>query len=136
MIDLPTRIAGWLGGLLLVAALLGAIWFDGQHRGETRADARHAEQMRAIDAEVDAERTEQNRRLMRLTDRIDELRARPERVRTVTREVVRHVVADAECSSLPAAVRQLWDAGRAGRPAAGPAGLGDAGVPAVAGAVR
>lgn len=136
MIDLPTRVAGWLGGLAFIAALLAGIWFDGQYRGEARADTRHAEQMRRIDAEVDAERAEQNRRLMRLTDRIDELRARPERVRIVTREVVKHVVADAECSSIPAAVRQLWDAGRAGRAAAGPASVGDAGVPAVAGAGR
>lgn len=136
MIDLPTRVAGWLGGLALIAALLAGIWFDGRYRGEARADARHAEQMRRIDAEVDAERAEQNRRLMRLTDRIDELRTRPERVRTVTREVVRHVVADAECSSLPESVRRLWDAGRADRPAAGTASVGDAGVPAVAGAGR
>lgn len=136
MIDLPTRVAGWLGGLAFIAALLAGIWFDGQYRGEARADTRHAEQMRRIDAEVDAERAEQNRRLMRLTDRIDELRARPERVRIVTREVVKHVVADAECSSIPAAVRQLWDAGRAGRAAAGPASVGDEGVPAVAGAGR
>ncbi len=136
MIDLPTRVAGWLGGLALIAALIAGIWFDGQYRGEARADARHAEQMRRIDAQVDAERTEQNRRLMRLTDRIDELRARPERVRTVTREVVKHVVADAECSSVPESVRWLWDAGRADRPAASAAGLGDAGVPAVAGAGR
>lgn len=110
MIDLPTRVAGWLGGLALIAALLAGIWFDGRHRGEARAGARHAEQMRQIDAEVNAERAEQNRRLMRLTDRIDELRTRPERVRTVTREVVRHVVADAECSSVPAAFRSLWNA--------------------------
>lgn len=136
MIDLPTRVAGWLGGLAFIAALLAGIWFDGQYRGEARADTRHAEQMRRIDAEVDAERADQNRRLMRLTDRIDELRARPERVRTVTREVVRHVVADAECSSVPESVRRLWDAGRANRAAPGAAGMGDAGVPAVAGAGR
>lgn len=136
MRDVPREVMGWLGGLALIAALLAGIWFDGRHRGEARADARHAEQMRAIDAQVADERAEQNRRLVRLTDRIDELRARPERVRTVTKEVVRHVVADAECSSLPAAVRQLWDAGRAGRAATGPASVGDAGVPAVAGAGR
>lgn len=136
MIDLPTRIAGWAGGLALIAALLAGVWFDGRYRGEARADARHAEQMRAIDAQVADERAEQARRLMRLTDRIDELRARPERVRTVTREVVKHVVADADCRSLPESVRRLWDAGRAGRPAAGTASMGDAGVSAVAGAGR
>lgn len=136
MNDTVRTVAGWMGGLALIAALLAGIWFDGWYRGEARADARHAKEMRAIDAQVDAERASQNRRLMRLTDRIDELRARPERVRTVTREVVKHVVADAECSSVPESVRWLWDAGRADRPAASAAGLGDAGVPAVAGAGR
>ena len=115
MIDLPTRVAGWLGGLALIAALIAGIWFDGQYRGEARADARHAEQMRAIDAQVADERAEQNRRLMRLTDRIDELRARPERVRTITKEVVRHVVADADCRSLPATFRSLWNTQADGR---------------------
>lgn len=136
MSDMATRVAGWAGGLALIAALLAAIWFDGKYNGEKSADARHAEQMRKVDAQVDAERAAQNRRLVRLTDRIDEIRARPERVRTVTREVVKHVVADAECSSVPESVRWLWDAGRADRPAASAAGLGDAGVPAVAGAGR
>lgn len=136
MSDLPTRIAGWAGGLALIAALLAGIWFDGRFRGEARADARHAEQMRKVDAQVDAERTEQNRRLMRLTDRIDELRHRPERVRTVTREVVRHVVADADCRSLPASWRVLWNADREDRPATGAASLGHAAVPAVADAAR
>lgn len=136
MNDTVRTVAGWLGGLALVAFALAAIYLTGKIEGERAADARHAEQMRAIDAQVADERTEQNRRLMRLTDRIDELRARPERVRTVTREVVKHVVADAECSSVPESVRWLWDAGRADRPAASAAGLGDAGVPAVAGAGR
>lgn len=136
MNDTVRTVAGWLGGLALIAALLAGIWFDGRYRGEARADARHAEQMRVIDAQVADERAEQNRRLMRLADRIDELRARPERVRTITKEVVRHVVADAECSSVPESVRRLWDAGRADRPAASTAGMGDAGVSAVAGAGR
>ncbi|MCO5213681.1 MAG: hypothetical protein M9936_28615 [Caldilinea sp.] len=82
------------------------------------------------------ERAEQARRLMRLTDRIDELRARPERVRTVTREVVKHVVADADCRSLPASWRVLWNADRENRPATGAASLGYAAVPAVADAAR
>lgn len=136
MNDTVRTVAGWLGGLALMAFALAAIYLTGKIEGERAADARHAEQMRAIDAQVADERAEQNRRLMRLTDRIDELRARPERVRTVTREVVKHVVPDAECSSVPESVRRLWDAGRAGRPAAGTASMGDAGVSAVAGAGR
>lgn len=136
MNDTVRTVAGWLGGFALVAFALAAIYLTGKIEGERAADARHAKEMRAIDAQVDAERTEQNRRLMRLTDRIDELRARPERVRTVTREVVKHVVADAECSSLPESVRRLWDAGSADRAPAGTGSVGDAGVPAVAGAGR
>lgn len=136
MNDTATRIAGWAGGLALIAALLAGVWFDGWYRGEARADARHAEQMRAIDAQVADERASQNRRLVRLTDRIDELRARPERVRTITKEVVRHVVADADCRSLPASWRLLWNADRENRPATGAASLGHAAVPAVADAAR
>lgn len=136
MNDTVRTVAGWLGGLALMAFALAAIYLTGKIEGERAADARHAKEMRAIDAQVDAERAEQNRRLMRLTDRIDELRARPERVRTVTREVVKHVVADAECSSLPESVRRLWDAGSADRAPAGTGSVGDAGVPTVAGAGR
>lgn len=136
MNDTVRTVAGWLGGFALVAFALAAIYLTGKIEGERAADARHAKEMRAIDAQVADERASQNRRLMRLTDRIDELRARPERVRTITKEVVRHVVADAECSSLHPSWRLLWDADRADRPAASAAGLGDAGVPAVAGAGR
>lgn len=136
MFDLPTRVAGWLGGLLFLAMLLGGVWLDGRIRGERAADARHAVEMRAIDQQVADERAEQARRAVRLQDRIAELQARPERVRAVTREVVKHVVADAECSSLPDSLRRLWDAGRADRESAGPGGVGHAGVPRVAGAGR
>lgn len=136
MIDFPTRVAGWVGGLLFVAAVLGGTWADGYYRGKAASDRRHAEAAAAIDRQVADERAEDARRAMRMQDRIDELRARPERVRTVTREVVKHVVADAECSSLPESVRRLWDAGRADRAPAGPGGVGDAGVPGLAGAGR
>lgn len=136
MNDTVRTVAGWLGGFALVAFALAAIYLTGKIEGERAADARHAEQMRAIDSQVADERAEQARRLMRLTDRIDELRARPERVRTVTREVVKHVVADADCRSLPASWRVLWNADREDRPATGAASLGHASVPAVADAVR
>jgi hypothetical protein len=64
------------------------------------------------------------------------LRRRPEVVRTVTTEVVKHVVADAECSSVSPALRVLWNAGGTDPDATGPAGVGDAAVPAVANAGR
>ena len=31
--DITTRVAGWLGGLLFVAAAFGGAWLDGRHRG-------------------------------------------------------------------------------------------------------
>ncbi len=134
--DLVRTLAGWLGGLLFVAAVLGGTWADGYYRGMAAADRRHAEAAAVIDRQVADERAEDARRVLRMQDRIDELRARPERVRTVTREVVKHVVADAECSSLPESVRRLWDAGSADRAPAGTGSVGDAGVPTVAGAGR
>lgn len=134
--DLARTVLGWLGGLLFVAAALGGTWADGYYRGKAAADRRHDADMAAIDRQVADERAEQARRALRMQDRIDELRARPERVRTVTREVVKHVVADAECRSVPESVRGLWDAGRADRESAGPGGVGHAGVPRVAGAGR
>ncbi|MCO5213682.1 MAG: hypothetical protein M9936_28620 [Caldilinea sp.] len=47
MNDTATRIAGWLGGLALIAALIAGVWFDGWYREALRgrpargADAGH-----------------------------------------------------------------------------------------------
>ena len=60
---------------------------------------------------INAERLDQARKLDRLHVEIEALRTRPERVRTVVKEV--KVYADAQCSSLPPSFRSLWDAGAA-----------------------
>lgn len=56
MIDLPTRIAGWLGGLLFVVAAFGGTWLHGRSKG---ADAERAVwTQRLADAERAARQTE------------------------------------------------------------------------------
>lgn len=136
MRDIATSIASALGVLLFLGALLGGVYLQGRVHGTAAERERWTERMAEIDRQVEQHRTEQARRLVRLVDEIDALRARPERVRTVTREVVRHVVADAECSSVPASLRRLWDAEPEDRDTAGTAGVGDAGLRAVADAGR
>lgn len=56
MIDLPTRIAGWAGGLLLVAAAFGGTYLTGRLHG--RDAERAAWQERQIVAERAARQTE------------------------------------------------------------------------------
>lgn len=132
MRDIATSIASALGVLLFLGALLGGLYLQGRVHGAAAERERWTERMAEIDQQVEQHRAEQARRLVRLVDEIDALRARPERVRTVTREVIKHVAADAECSSLPGSVRLLWHAEPADRDAAGTAGVGDAGLRAVA----
>lgn len=115
---------------MLVAAMTwshGAAYRRGV-AGE-RASWQAVEQAR-VDA-INAERLEQARKLDKLHVEIEVLRARPERVRTVIREVKVH--ADADCSSLPGSWRLLWDAAADPGPAGAAATVDDAGVPAVAG---
>lgn len=56
MIDIPTRVAAYLGGLALIVAILGAIWFDGRHRGALAERAKWQE--RQLVAERAARQTE------------------------------------------------------------------------------
>ena len=134
--DLVRWLAGALGGLLFVAALLGGTWLHGRHAGATAADTRHREVMAAIDAEMQRQQDAQRARAGKLAGEVERLRRRPETIRTVTTEVVKHVVADAECKSLPESLRVLWDAGSEAYDAAGPAAVDNAAVPSVANARR
>ena len=136
MTDLVRWLAGALGGLLFVLALLGGVWLHGRHAGTTAADTRHREALAAIDAEMQRQQSDQRARAGKLAAEVETLRRRPEVVRTVTQEVVRHVTSDAECRSLPESVRVLWGAGGTDPDASGPAGVGDGTVPAVANAGR
>jgi len=56
MIDIPTRIAGWLGGTLFVAALLAALYLTGRMHGRDAERARWTE--RQVVAERAARQTE------------------------------------------------------------------------------
>ena len=136
MRDVGQMFASALGAVLFVAAVLGATYLYGRAHGRDAERDTWIERQAEIDRQVAEMRKEQGLRLVRLVERIDELRSRPERIRTVTREVVKHVVADAECSSVPESLRVLWSADRAPGDPAGTAGLGDAGMRAVAAAGR
>ena len=136
MTDLVRWLAGALGGLLFVLALLGGVWLHGRHAGATAADTRHREALAAIDAEMQRQQAAQHQRAGKLAAEVERLRRRPETIRTVTTEVVRHVVADAECKSLPESLRVLWGAGSADPDPASAAGMGDAALPRVADARR
>lgn len=77
MIDLPTRVAGWLGGLLFVVAAFGGTWLHGRSRGvdaeravwlERQAVAERAARQTEADlagiAEASAKRIAEKERLL------------------------------------------------------------------------
>lgn len=136
MTDLVRLLAGWAGGLAFVAALGGGIYLWGRVNGAEAADDRWRAAMVKIEAELTRQQDAQRARAGKLAAEVETLRRRPETIRTVTTEVVKHVVADAECSSVSPALRVLWDAGSAPADPAGTAGMGDAPLPAVAAARR
>ena len=136
MTDLARWMAGWAGGLAVVAAAFGGTYLTGRHHGTDAADDRWRSAMVKIEAELTRQQTAQRVRAGKVAAEVETLRRRPETIRTVTQEVVKHVVADAECSSISPALRVLWDAGSADPDATGPAAVGDAAVPAVAAARR
>lgn len=136
MTEIAKWLAGWAGGLAFVAALLGGFYLWGRVTGANAADDRWRAAMAQIEAELTRQQDAQRARAGKLAAEVEKLRRRPEVVRTVTQEVVKHVVADADCASLPGTLRQLWDAGSADPDATGPAAVGDAAVPAVANARR
>ena len=134
MTDLARWLAGWAGGLAVVAAAFGGTYLTGRHHGTEAADERWRGAMVKIEAELTRQQTAQRVRAGKVAAEVETLRRRPETIRTVTTEVVRHVVADATCESLPASYRELWDAGRPDADPAGTAAVGDAAVPRVAAA--
>ena len=136
MSDLARWLAGWAGGLAFVAALGGGLYLTGRHHGTDASDERWRGAMAQIEAELVKQQDAQRQRAGKLAAEVETLRRRPETIRTVTTEVVKHVVADAECKSLPESLRVLWDAGSATADPASAAGMGDAAVPAVAAARR
>lgn len=104
------------------SALLGYRWADGQWQ------EKEAQRMTAIAKAVGETVARSNA----LAVEVEKLRARPERVRTVTQEVVKYVHADAHCESLPPSFRSLWNVEPDADPPAGTARVGDGAVRAVA----
>jgi hypothetical protein len=136
MTDLARWLAGWAGGLAFVGALLGGIYLWGRVNGTEAADDRWRAAMVQIEAELTRQQTAQRARAGKVAAEVETLRRRPETIRTVTQEEVKHVVADTECKSLPDSLRLLWDAGGEAADPASAAGMGDAAVPSVAAARR
>ena len=136
MTDLARWLAGWAGGLAVVAAAFGGTYLTGRHHGTDAADERWRGAMVKIEAELTRQQTAQRVRAGKVAAEVETLRRRPETIRTVTTEVVKHVVADAECKSLPESLRLLWDAGGEAADPASAAGMGDAALPSVANARR
>lgn len=136
MSDLVRWLAGWAGGLAFVAAAAGGLYLTGRHHGTDAADERWRGAVAQIEAELSRQQDAQRARAGKLAAEVETLRRRPEVVRTVTQEVIRHVVADAECSSVSPALRVLWDAGSPAPDPAGTAAVGDAAVSSVAAARR
>jgi hypothetical protein len=117
----------WVAVMGLLFGSLGGSWLVGYRAGTANAD----EKVAKMNAVVQAEVADQARRMDKLHVEIEVLRKRPERVRTIVKEVLVH--ADAACESLPADWRRLWNAaGREDSAAAGPA-VGDGGGMPVAG---
>lgn len=118
----------WAAAVAAVVAALGGVYLAGYRAAQ--GDCR--EKVAEINAQVQAEALETARRVDRLHVEIEQLRARPERIRTVVKEI--KVEADATCDSLPHSWLQLWNT--LPRDPASPAAVGDAGLPGVAGADR
>lgn len=102
------ELLSWAGWLALVSALLVGGYFT------ARAHGVEAERARALSAEneritaISLAVGETVARANALAVDVERLRVRPERVRTVTKEI--HVEADADCRSLPRAWGLLWNA--------------------------
>lgn len=118
----------WATAAAAIVAALGGVYLAGYRAAQ--GDCR--EKVAEINAQVQADALETARRVDRLHVEVEALRARPERIRTVVKEI--KVEADATCDSLPHSWLQLWNA--LPRESAEPAAMGDAGLPGVAGADR
>lgn len=113
---------------LLAVAVVAGIYTAGRNHERAIWQARAAEAQRAADADRRLAET----RLDALVDAVEFLEARPERIRVITKEIVRHVQADRDCPSLPADWRRLWNAA-GDDPAPAPApGVADEPRPAMA----
>ena len=116
----------WAAAVAAIVAALGGVYLAG-HRA-AQSDCR--EKVAAINAQAQADALETARRVDRLHVEIEQLRARPERIRTVVKEV--KVEADSSCVSLPDSFRWLWNARPREAADSSAAAVGDGSVPGVA----
>ena len=127
----------WLAALAILAAIASGLLLTYRMGWQAGSDAQAlvlADWKRQVEAQAIERREASRARYDDLQERFNELRSRPEKVRTVVREI--EVLADDRCDSLPASYRRLWDAGyesglRVGTATAA-AGLDDASRVAVA----
>lgn len=115
------------GSIAVLVALALAGYFVGQRIERTGWLEQERERVDAFNRE----RWEQSKAADRLQVEVEALRRRPERVRTIVKEVVVH--ADADCKSLPDGWRRLWNAAANDRSLAAAAAVGDADGMPVAG---
>ena len=124
-------IAFWL---VLGAFLVTSVW--SLYLGYQWADAKWIKREAKMLERVNAEQHAQQQAMGKVQAEVERLRARPEKVRVVVQKEVEHVVADAECSSLPDSFRSLWNAEPDDREAPGAARVGDEGLSRLAAAFR
>lgn len=100
-----------LAGVGLLAALVaGGLWkaYDlGLDAGRAETAAALEQWKAAVQEQAIRRRQEQQARVDALQGENDELRNRPERIRTVTRTI--RVEPDEECRSLPPSFRERWN---------------------------
>ena len=94
------------------AAIAGALWKAhdiGKQAGIAESAAVLAEWKMAVAEQAAERRKAQREQLALLQGELDELRSRPEKVRTVTRTI--RIKPDDRCESLPPDYLRLWNAG-------------------------
>lgn len=125
-----TLAAGLTFATILIIVALSIRY--GYHWADQKWEKREQERTTAIEAE----RWEQARRMDKVQAEVEVLRARPEKVRTITEKVIEYVQADTDCASLPASYRSLWNADPDHGEATDAAALGNGGVHRLADAAR
>lgn len=99
------------GALALVAAVAGGLWWTydlGFDAGRAETAAVLERWKASVQEQALRRHQAQQARIDALQGDLDELRSRPEKIRTVVQRV--EVRADDTCRSLPAAWKRLWDA--------------------------
>lgn len=95
----------------LAAAIVGALWKAhdiGKQAGIAESALILADWKESVVEQATERREAQQARYQQLQGEFDELRSRPEKVRTVVRKI--EVRADDICGSLPSDWRRMWDA--------------------------